>query len=420
MSTFSRNTIYPCNSNQHSKVHGFRATFWTVIRAFLLLILFTLYGCTNNSSNSNFNRSFGPSDPSIEVIGNGSVKIALLLPKSATGTAGQTGQIFQNAAELALLDSPSSNIQLLIIDTGATNLGGREAARKAISNGAELILGPIFAPAVKGAAEVARVSNVPVLAFSPDIENAAPGVYLLAFLPQDDINRIVNYSASQNKRSFVAILPNNSFGAVIEASFRQAVADVEGKIISITRYNINPETGPNANEIATLIQGLRPIAEQTDAVLVPVGGNVGTYIGETLSNSGFDKSQIQFLGTGRWNTSGVNNSPSLAGGWYAAPSNVNFLNFAQKYVELYGFEPPRNATLAYDAIILTVGLTNRFGSERFSQKVLTENGGYRGYDGLFRFRPDGFIERGLAVYEVTENGPRIVSPAPRSFTGSYF
>ena len=42
------------------------------------------------------------------------------------------------------------------------------------------------------------------------------------------------------------------------------------------------------------------------------------------------------------------------------------------------------------------------------------------YDGLFRFRPDGFIERGLAVYEVTENGPRIVSPAPRSFTGSYF
>ena len=404
-----------------SHVSIIRLLIWNTFRAFLLLILFTLYGCGGNPQpNSNFGRTGGVSDPSIEVIGNGSVKVAMLLPKSATGTAGQTGQIFQNAAELALLDSPSSNVQLLIIDTGATNLGGREAARKAISNGAELILGPIFAPAVKGAAEVARVSNIPIIAFSPNIENAAPGVYLLAFLPQDDINRIISYSASQNKRSFVAILPNNTFGAVVEASFRQAVSDSEGRIISITRYSINPETGASANEIATLIADLRSISEQTDAVLFPVGGNVGTYIGESLSNSGFDKSRVQFLGTGFWDAEGVNNSPSLAGGWYPAPNNVNFYNFSEKYKELYGFEPQRKATLAYDAIILAVGLTNNRGSNRFSQNVLTNSTGFRGIDGLFRFRPDGFIERGLAVYEVTETGPRIVSPAPRSFSGSLF
>ena len=421
MASFSHYAAVSTNNNFGSRDSIFHLLIWNTFRALLLLTLITLHGCSSNpQTNSNFNRSAIQSDPSIEVIGNGSVKVALLLPKSATGSNGQTGQIFQNAAKLALLDSPSSNVQLMIIDTGGTNLGGRQAARKAISNGAELILGPVFAPAVKGAAEVARVSNVPILTFSPNIENAAPGVYLLAFLPQDDINRIVSYSASQNKKSFVAILPNNTFGAVVEASFRQAVSDSEGRIISISRYNIDPETGANANEIATLIADLRSIAEQTDAVVFPVGGNVGTYIGETLSNTGFDKTRIQFLGTGLWDTEGVNNSPSLAGGWYPAPNNANFYSFSEKYKELYGFAPQRKATLAYDAIILAVGLTNNLGSNRFSQDVLTGSTGFRGIDGLFRFRPNGFIERGLAVYEVTETGPRIVSPAPRSFSGSLF
>ena len=420
MTSFSQTTAFLSITKQISNVSIFQVFIWTAFRAFLLLILFTLYGCGGNPSNSNIGNSAAQSDPSIEVIGNGSVKVALLLPKSATGTAGQTGQIFQNAAELALLDSPSSNVQLLVIDTGATNLGGRQAARKAISNGAEIILGPVFAPAVKGAAEVARVSNVPILAFSPNIENAAPGVYLLAFLPQDDVNRIISYSASQDRKSFVAVLPNNITGAVIEASFRQAVSDVEGRIISIVWYEINPETGASANEIATKILEIRSIAEQTDAVLIPVGGNVGTYIGETLANSGFNKEQVQFLGTGTWDTEGVNNSPSLAGGWYPAPSNVNFFNFSQKYKEIYGFEPQRKSTLAYDAVILAVGLTNSLGSNRFSQNVLTNESGFRGIDGLFRFTPGGFIERGLAIYEVTENGPRIIDPAPRSFSGSLF
>ncbi len=421
MTSFSQTTALLSITKQISNGSVFQVFVWTTFRAFLLLILFTLYGCGGNPSNPNFSNSVAQSDPSIEVIGNGSVKVALLLPKSATGTAGQTGQIFQNAAELALLDSPSSNVQLLVIDTGATNLGGRQAARKAISNGAELILGPIFAPAVKGAAEVARVSNVPILAFSSNIENAAPGVYLLAFLARDDINRIISYSASQDRKSFVAVLPNNTLGAVVEASFRQAVSDIEGRIISIVWYEIDPITGQvSANDIATKISDIRSVAEQTDAVLIPVGGNVGTYIGETLANSGFNKEQVQFLGTGTWDTIGVNNSPSLAGGWYPAPSNVNFFNFSQKYLELYGFEPQRKSTLAYDAVILTVGLTNSLGSNRFSQNVLTNENGFRGIDGLFRFTPSGFIERGLAIYEVTENGPRIISPAPRSFSGSLF
>ena len=41
--------------------------------------------------------------------------------------------------------------------------------------------------------------------------------------------------------------------------------------------------------------------------------------------------------------------------------------------------------------------------------------GFTGVDGLFRFRPDGLVQRGLAVLEVQPQGNVVISPAPQSF-----
>jgi branched-chain amino acid transport system substrate-binding protein len=50
--------------------------------------------------------------------------------------------------------------------------------------------------------------------------------------------------------------------------------------------------------------------------------------------------------------------------------------------------------------------------------VLTNASGFNGIDGLFRFRPDGTNQRGLAVLRVAPAGGQVISPAPKSFTGS--
>jgi hypothetical protein len=50
--------------------------------------------------------------------------------------------------------------------------------------------------------------------------------------------------------------------------------------------------------------------------------------------------------------------------------------------------------------------------------VLTNPSGFAGIDGIFRFKPDGTNERGLAVMRVTPSGAQIISPTPRSFTGA--
>jgi hypothetical protein len=47
--------------------------------------------------------------------------------------------------------------------------------------------------------------------------------------------------------------------------------------------------------------------------------------------------------------------------------------------------------------------------------VLTNPSGFAGIDGVFRFRPDGTNERGLAVMKVAPGGSQPVAGSPKSF-----
>jgi hypothetical protein len=105
----------------------------------------------------------------------------------------------------------------------------------------------------------------------------------------------------------------------------------------------------------------------------------------------------------------------LVGGWYPAPIKLGFEDFARKYRAAFGSPPPRNATLAYDATVLAVGLVRQYGADGFKQSALTSPNGFAGVDGLFRFLPSGLTERRYAVYELTGSGARIVSPAATTF-----
>src|SRR5262245_56130998 len=124
-------------------------------------------------------------------IGTGGVRVALILPLSAGGNAGTVALSMKNAAEMALAEFNSPNIQLLVKDDGGTSGGAQQAAQQALAEGAEIIIGPLFAHSVGVVGAAARQRGVPVIAFSTDATVAARGVYLLSFLPESDVDRIV-------------------------------------------------------------------------------------------------------------------------------------------------------------------------------------------------------------------------------------
>jgi ABC-type branched-subunit amino acid transport system substrate-binding protein len=97
---------------------------------------------------------------------------------------------------------------------------------------------------------------------------------------------------------------------------------------------------------------------------------------------------------------------------------TGFRNFSARYRTRYGQDPVRTASLAYDAVALVAALVKTQGGQRFSEEVLTNSSGFTGIDGLFRFRPDGTNQRGLAVMRVSPTGGQVISPPPKAFGAS--
>ena len=175
-------------------------------------------------------------------VGTGQVKVGLILPLSAAGNAGVAAQSMKNAAEMALAEFQNPNIQLLIKDDAGSPQGAQQGTQQALDEGAEIILGPLFALSVPATAQLTRARGVSVIAFSTDSSVAGRGVYLLSFLPESDVNRIVEYAASTGKRSFAALLPDNAYGNVVEAAFKQAVGRRGGRIVAFEKYGADRAT----------------------------------------------------------------------------------------------------------------------------------------------------------------------------------
>ena len=339
-------------------------------------------------------------------VGNGQVKVGLILPLSASGNAGVAAQSMKNAAEMALAEFQNPNLQLLIKDDAGSPQGAQQGTQQALDEGAEIILGPLFAVSVPATAQLARARGISVIAFSTDSSVAGRGVYLLSFLPESDVNRIVEYSASLGKRSFAALLPENAYGNVVEATFKQAVGRRGGRIVAFQKYDADRATA--ARTVASSLG-------TADALFIADDGDSVVQVADALTAAGANLKNIQLLGTGLWDNPRVFASPALQGGLYAAPDPAGFRSFSSRYRAKYGADPVRTATLAYDAVALVAALARTQGATRFSPDVLTNPSGFAGIDGLFRFRADGTNERGLAVMRVGSGGGVAVAGSPKSF-----
>ncbi len=376
--------------------------------------LFALAACTNTSFDQ-MNAS-GPVAQPVEQpgaganIGAGQIRVGLILPLSAQGNAGIAATSMKNAAEMALNEFKDPNIQLLVKDDAGTPQGAQLAAQQAIDEGAELIVGPLFAQSVSAVGGVARGRNIPVIAFSTDASVAARGVYLLSFLPESDVRRIVEFAGSRGKRSYAALLPDNAYGGVVEAAFQQEVARRGGRVAAIEKYPSDPaRMAEAARRVAAAAGGI-------DSILIADGADAVPQVVQALNAGGVSSKRVQLLGTGLWDDPRIMQTPGLEGGWFAAPESAGFRSFAGRYRARYGNDPVRTATLAYDAVALVAALVKTQGAQRFSEQILTNSSGFAGIDGIFRFRADGTSERGLAVMQVAPGGARPVSPAPKSFT----
>lgn len=359
-----------------------------------------------------------------------SVKVALLVPMS--GPQADLGIAMMQAAQLALFDMGYTQIELLPQDTKGTPDGARTAAQMALSQGAQLILGPIFATEARAVAPIAQQRNVNVITFSTDWTLAQGNTFVMGFLPFIQVERMVQYLAAQRQISRIGIIaPETEYGNVVVSSWnvhagRSGLAPAHvlrvtpgnaaasEKIASFTNYEARSE----------LIKAGTPAPTPYDAIFMPFGGSEAVSLADNLTFLEMDPQSVRRIGTGLWDDGNLAIQKNLDGAWFAASDPASRRGFERRYRETYGISAPRLSTLAYDAMSLAVVLAKtgyaNYGQPAFDRGSITNPNGFAGIDGIFRFRPDGMAERGLAIIEFRNGSMQVIDPAPKSFVRTQY
>jgi len=346
-------------------------------------------------------------------------KVALLLPLTGTAHSAAVSKGMKQAAEMALFELNNPGFEMVVKDTKGTPEGATAAATLVASEGVELIIGPLFANSVKAVASVARQANIPVIAFSNDRNAAGNGVYLLSFMAQEEVTRIVSFAVSRGKRSFAALVPENAYGKLVTSYFRSTVAQNGGSIVAVEQYPVN--TNGMLEPSQRLFKAVREASDRgqpVDAIYLPGGPDTLPNLAPLIKYANLEATPVKFLGSGGWDYPNLGRNKNFVGSWYPAPDPRGWRTFAEKFVRTFGSAPPRIATLSHDAVTVAIRLaTAHPAGQRYSLANLTRATGFTGIDGAFRFTPGGTVEHNLAILEVHPYNATVIDPAGTGFGG---
>lgn len=339
--------------------------------------------------------------------------MALLVPLS--GQAAALGRDLLDATQLALFESGADDLELLPRDTAGTVEGAKAAARDAISAGAELVLGPLFASSASAVGPLARERGLVVLSFSNDASIARPDLFVLGFRPEEQVERILRHALAQGWRRLGLLAPADGYGERAVAAWRRTLEPLGEP--SARAVGIYPATGDPTPAVRRFLElrgrdpGAPDGALALDALLVADGGLRLRQIAALLAFYDLDPAATRLLGTWLWaEDPAVLRDPALRGARLAAPDPVAEAEFRRRFAAAFGREPELRAALAHDATMLAARAGR--GAAGLDLTPLFDPAGRIGALGALRLRPDGLVEHALAILEVTADGLRVVEPAP--------
>jgi hypothetical protein len=314
--------------------------------------------------------------------------------------------------ELALFENANDNFLIMPLDTGGRASTAEARADEAIAEGADIVLGPLFAANLASVRNAAQRAGLPVIAFSNDRDAAGGGVFLSSILPEEEVRRIMAHAAGKGARSFVYLGPESAYGRQVERAMQAEAARNSWEFAGSFFYEPSTSAADAARRAASAVLSASRGRGRSVAVMMPERGVNLLALAPLLVVNGVDPTRTFFIGTSLWEDATIWREPALAGGLYPVPDPDRMLLFQQAYQRIYGRVPTDLAAVAYDAASVAISLA---AENNLSYGGVTDPAGFFGVNGLFRFRPDGTTERGLAVKEIRGSGAVVVERALTRF-----
>ncbi len=389
----------------------------------VLCLLIGLGGCGHVVTLLPSNRDFVEPEAMTEVQ-IPKTKTAMLLPLS--GNASVVGENFQNAALMAGLERQTETTEVKFYDTEGTAVGAVSAYNQAMAESPDIVLGPVFAPAVKAVHE--QEPSVPVVSFTSDTSVLGDNVYSLALLIPQQVDRVVEYACANGQRRFALLGPQDKTGGIVVQAFEKAVQSCPGmQLVHISLYdpNTNDLTTPVTRIAPPLIDGRRKdLTDEEKELLRNPSADRLTFDALFVFESGVKLEQlvsilyyydvtpqiVPFYGLATLRHARLS---QLKGAYFADIPQYRVDMFNRKYREAFGKDPVPVAAFGYDAVSLVSFLSQQ---QALNETALTDSIGFQGMNGRFRLNKDGTNNRLLDVFQLrTKTQAVVVESAPDDF-----
>ncbi|WP_439502011.1 ABC transporter substrate-binding protein [Aminobacter ciceronei] len=377
--------------------------------AFALALPLGLGACQSDTSTEDVLGSasdgqIGPQNTSVaksgpaksgESLGKGPIKVSMLLPLSAGGTAGDRGRKMRDAAALAMADLGNDLLTLNIEDTGGDETRARTLTTGALASGAKLVIGPSEQGAVRQLAAVSGANRPLVLALA-DNYAGAPGVYSVRLNEADSAAAGAAAIAAKGARKFVLFMAEGDAGKVIEKRVANSLS-IYGASLAVA-LPFGPAGGGSDKAVADMMA----LVDDPQAIVIASGSANPAPLVSALKAKGVLGKNVSLVGSTRWLEHGISD-PALQGAHIATLDAAEIGPIADRFRKTYNYEPDINVAYGYDTVALAAGIASAMGPKGFTKKVIENPTGFRGSTGIFRFRDDGAGERAMPFFRI-ENG----------------
>lgn len=350
------------------------------------------------------------------------IPVALFLP--LTGKNKDLGWSIFNATSLSLFDNDKNNrLEIVLFDCKENPEDSKKIFKEIIDRNIKVVIGPIFTSTVLAIEKMARDNDITVISLSNnhDLLNKTSkygGIFVGGIIPETQVDKIINFSIDRGKFNFAVIAPNNQYGKIVTEQMKKFIRSRDGNFITSEFYENNNKDIDRAVEKVINSFGVPTKSRNRDTsylsdydriypqvIFIPEAGKALTRIAGSISRLNNEERSFQLIGSSQWNDNSILSDINLLGSWFPAPEDERFRIFEKNYYRSFGKLPPRITSIAYDSILAI----SKIAEEKTNLKIALQdfvefnnfkNNGFDGIDGIFRFLPNGAIQRNLAVLQI--------------------
>jgi len=368
-------------------------------RALLVLACAGLAGCQASKLGEGLDAASSSVSPvTSSTYGSGPVTVTMLLPTDAA--LRKKAADIADGAKLALDDLGAGQLKIDFQAFSSTSGQAASKVQTAVAGGSKLIIGPATNAEVSDIIARTSLPRPPVLALVAN--NSAGGTHIWPLYGDaiDSALEGVGVAVAAKQKNIV-VVHEAGFPAENLLRLREGIRLKGGTTIGFVPY---PKSGANLS--GAFAKGAAVFAKANTIVLLGGGEAIGQVI-DILAAGEFGKSIATAIATSLIPEE-IYTRPSAQGLMVAIPSTSDVSVIAERFKAKFGRAPSYDAAIGYDAIAIAAGLVRSGGAEAITVANLTSTQGFRAATGLFRFRPDGRIDRRMIVHRIEDGKLKVI------------